>query len=251
MSAYRALTKAGYRAAYRDKTTIFFTFAFPLIFLGIFGTIFRDEPPGKDGLSSIAHIAPGVLSWGLANAAVFGTAFTLVQWRRDDLLRLIRLTPTSLGSVLASRYVLSLAVAAVQAVLFVGVAMLPVFGLRLGSHWPLAVPVLVVGITAFLALGLVIGSLANTPEAVSAVANCVMMPMAFFSGAWIPLDTLPGWIRTLSRVLPLRYLNDAFTGTVAGHAGLGGVAASCGVLLVFTAVLAGAALRMFRWSNAS
>ncbi len=64
------------------------------------------------------------------------------------------------------------------------------------------------GITAFLALGLVVGSLADTPEAVAAIANCVMVPMAFLSGSFYPEDLMPGWLQTSRRVLPLRYLND-------------------------------------------
>ncbi|MEU9130830.1 ABC transporter permease [Kitasatospora sp. NPDC048540] len=249
MSAYRALTGAAHRTAYRDKTTLFFTFAFPLIFLAIFGTIFRDEQPGADGLGAIAHIAPGVLSWGLANAAVFGTAFTLVQWRRDDLLRLIRLTPTTGRTLALSRYTTALTTAALQTLLFTGVALLPAFGLHLGPNWPLSIPVLLTGITTFLALGLVIGSIAATPEAVSALANFVMMPMAFFSGSWIPLDTLPGWIRTLSTVLPLRYLNEGLTRTIAGRTDYQHAAAACGALLLFTLLLSAAALRMFKWSD--
>ena len=94
MSAYAALTQAGYRAYTRDRTTLFFTFAFPLLFLVVFGLIFRGQNVEESGRPYISYIAPGVLSWGVGNAAVFGVAFVLMQWRRDDLLRLIRMTPT-------------------------------------------------------------------------------------------------------------------------------------------------------------
>ncbi len=40
MSAYAALTRPATRAYMRDKSTLFFTFAFPLVFLVVFGLIY-------------------------------------------------------------------------------------------------------------------------------------------------------------------------------------------------------------------
>lgn len=251
MSAYAALSQAGYRAYTRDKTTLFFTFAFPLLFLIVFGLIFQGQEVEESGKPYINYIAPGVLSWGVANAAVFGVGFTLMQWRRDDILRLVRMTPTRASSVLGSRYVLALAIGVVQAVLFVGVAVLPSFGLSLSARWPLALPVLVLGITAFLAIGVVVGSYARTPEAVAAVANCLMLPMAFLSGSFFPLDAMPQWMQTLSRVLPLRYFNDGVSAALTGTDGTGDIAVACAVLAAFALVLCAVALKTFRWSDQS
>ncbi|EGE44037.1 MULTISPECIES: ABC transporter permease [Streptomyces] len=251
MSAYTALSQAGYRAYTRDRTTLFFTFAFPLIFLVVFGLIFHGQTVEESGKPYINYIAPGVLSWGVGNAAVFGVGFVLMQWRRDDILRLIRMTPTPVSTVLASRYVLALGIGAVQAVLFVAVALLPSFGLQLDGRWPLALPVLVLGITAFLALGVIVGSYAKTPEAVAAVANCLMIPMAFLSGSFFPLDAMPGWMQNLSRVLPLRYLNDGISGALTGDGSLTDIGVACAVLAGFALVLGAVALKTFRWSDKS
>lgn len=249
MSAYAALSLAGYRAYTRDKTTLFFTFAFPLLFLVVFGLIFHGQEVEQSGKPYINYIAPGVLSWGVANAAVFGVAFVLMQWRRDDLLRLVRMTPARLPAVLASRYVLAVGIGLVQAVLFVSVALLPSFGLSLDGGWPLALPVLLAGITAFLAIGVVVGSFTRTPEAVAAVANCLMIPMAFLSGSFFPLDAMPGWMQSLSRVLPLRYLNDGVSAALTGDGSGGDVLVSCGVLAAFALVFGALALKTFRWSD--
>ncbi|MER8092416.1 ABC transporter permease [Streptomyces goshikiensis] len=249
MSAYTALTAAGYRAQVRDKATLFFTFAFPLLFLVVFGLIFSGQDVEETGRPYISYIAPGVMSWGVANAAVFGIAFTLMQWRRDDLLRLIRLTPTPLTTVLASRYVLALGVGVVQAAVFIAVAMLPGFGLTLDGRWPLVLPALVLGITAFLAIGVIVGTYANTPEAVAAIANCLMVPMAFLSGSFLPLDMMPSWLRQVSRVLPLRYLNDAATGALTGSGSLAGIGTGCAVLFGFALLFGAIGLKTFRWSN--
>ncbi|WP_432061231.1 ABC transporter permease [Streptomyces sp. S1] len=251
MSAYSALTAAGYRAQVRDKTTVFFTFAFPLLFLVVFGLVFRGRAVEESGFSYLSYTASGVLSWGVANAAVFGIAFTLMQWRSDDILRMIRMSPAPLSSVIGSRYVLALGVGLVQSVLFVGVAMLPGFGLVPASRWPLLIPVLILGITTFLLLGVIIGSVADTPESVAGIANFLILPMAFLSGSFFPLDSMPEWLQNVSRVLPLRYLNDAVSAALTGRGDLSDIGVGCAGLVVFGVLFGAVAVRFFRWTKTS
>lgn len=249
MSAYAALSRATYKATVRDATTLFFTFAFPLVFLVIFGLIFRDQEVGDTGRGYIDYIAPGVLSWGLASAALFGVSFTLMQWRNDDLLRIIRLSPTSIWSVIGSRYIVALAIGVAQSLLFVGVAMLPVFGMRPDSTWPLSIPIMLLAVTAFLALGLIVGSRANTAEAVAAIANCIVVPMAFLSGSFYPLELMPGWLQGISRALPLRYVNDGMAYAFTSFGTMNDYLLSCAALVAFAAVFVVIGVRTFRWSN--
>lgn len=251
MTATTALTRAAYRAAARDATTVFFTFAFPLIFLTVFGLIFKGQLVDDTGYNYIDYIAPGVLSWGVANAALFTVSFTLMQWRNDDLLRLIRMTPAPLRSVLGSRFSVALLMGVLQTLLFIGVAVLPVFGLHLSGRWPLALPMLVFGITAFLALGLIVGTRAKTPEGVAAVANCIMVPMAFISGSFFPIDMMPGWLRGLSEILPLRYINDGMAVAIVGRGSLTEYGIACAALVGFTVVFGAVGVKTFRWSNQS
>lgn len=248
MSAYAALTRATYVASVRDKTTLFFTFAFPLAFLVLFGLIFQGQHV-DGGLASINYIAPGILSWGLGNAAVFSVGFALMQWRRDDLLRLIWRSPTPLRVVLASRWTVVLGMAVAQAVLFTAIALLPFFGLRLTGPWWAVIPLLLLGVTTFVAMGLVVGSVADTPEAVAAIANIVMVPMAFLSGSFFPDDLMPGWLRDIAFVLPLHYLNDGLTDAMGGRGSLGDIGIDCAGLVGFALVFGLIATRIFRWSN--
>lgn len=45
MKSFRKLVFANFKQFFRDKTAVFFTFAFPLIFIGIFGMVFSGEEP--------------------------------------------------------------------------------------------------------------------------------------------------------------------------------------------------------------
>lgn len=251
MSAYSALTRAAYKATVRDATTLFFTFAFPLIFLVIFGLIFRGQQVGDTGHNYVDFIAPGVLSWGLASAALFSVAFMLMQWRNDDLLRIIRLSPVSLWSVMGSRYVTALVIGVAQSVLFVGIAMLPVFGMHPDRNWPLTLPVMLLAVTTFLTLGVIVGSASRTAEAVAAIANSIVVPMAFLSGSFYPLELMPGWLQGLSRILPLRYVNDGMAYALAGQGAIRDYLLSCAALIGYTVVFAIVGVRTFKWSNDS
>jgi len=55
--------------------------------------------------------------------------------------------------------------------IFIGIASLPVFGLKLSGSWWLSIPLLLLGTIAFFALGMLVGAFAKTEEAASAAAN--------------------------------------------------------------------------------
>jgi ABC-2 type transport system permease protein len=198
-------------------------------------------------LKPIQYLAPGLLGWAIASGGAFGASITLVTWRQTKLLRRLRLAPVSVGSVVLARVGISLAVALVQLALFLAIATTPYFGLRLSADWWMAIPVVICGTLAFLSIGLLVGSVTTSQQAATAVANIIILPMAFLGGAFVPLDFAPAWIRDVSYAMPLRYLVTGMQNVMAR--GLGPVSAlpAIGILLGLTAVLTIAAVRLFRW----
>lgn len=201
-------------------------------------------------LKAIQYITPGILSWGVATSAAFGAALTLVAWRRTQLLRRLRLAPMPVWAVVGARVGVSLVVALVQATVFVGVALLPPFGLRLTGQWYLAVPLLLVGTLAFLSIGLFVGSIARTDEAASAMSNFIVLPMAFLSGTFFDITAAPGWLQAVSKVLPLRWMNDAMLDLLVRGKGVEALGAPLAVLAGFAVVVTLIATRFFSWDDA-
>ncbi len=201
-------------------------------------------------LKAIQFITPGILCWGVATSAAFGASLTLVSWRRTKLLRRIRLSPAPVWTVVGGRVGVSLVVAFVQAVLFVGIALTPPFGLRLAGQWWLAVPLLMAGTLAFLSIGLLVGSIAKTDEAASAMVNFIVLPMAFLSGSFFDISAAPQWLQSVSRVLPLRWMNDGMLAVLVRGQGVQAVVVPVLVLLAFAAVVTGVATRVFKWDDA-
>ncbi len=201
-----------------------------------------------ESLRTIQFVTPGLLGWAVAMSATFGAAATLQGWRQSKLLRRLQLAPVSTRSVVSARVVVTVAVALVQLLVFVGLAA-ALFGLTLRGAWWMSVPLLVAGTLAFMALGLLAGALARTTEGAVNLANFVVLPMAFLSGSFFPLDAAPGWLQTVSQLLPLRHLNDGMLDVLVRGQGAGAALAPMGILLAFTAVLTLLAARLFRWET--
>ncbi len=198
-------------------------------------------------LKPIQYLAPGLLGWAIASGGTFGAAITLVSWRENKLLRRLRLAPVSVGSVVLARVGVAVALALVELVVFIGIATTPYFGLKLSAYWWMAVPVVVCGTLAFMAIGLLVGSFAKTQQAATAVANLIILPMAFLGGAFIPLDYAPAWIRDVSYALPLRYLVTGMQDVMARGEGPASALPAIGLLLALAAIVTAIAVRVFRW----
>ncbi|KJK36977.1 ABC transporter [Lentzea aerocolonigenes] len=210
---------------------------------------FAAEKVEDASLKPIQYLTPGILSWGVAVSAVFGSALTLVSWRRKQVLRRIRLAPVSATSVLSSRILVSAGVALVQGGVFVGVASLPVFGLQLSGSWWLAIPLLLLGTIAFFALGMLVGAFAKTEEAASAAANIVVLPMAFLSGTFFPVDQAPAWLQTVSKIFPLRHMNDGMLDVLVRGKGIEALVVPSAILVGFALVVGFIASRVFKWEE--
>jgi ABC-2 type transport system permease protein len=200
-------------------------------------------------LKPIQYLTPGLLGWAIASGATFGAAITLVNWRHNKLLRRLRLAPVSIGSVVLARVGVSLLVALVQLAVFLLVATTPYFGLKLTASWWMAIPVLFCGTLAFMSIGLLVGSVAKTQQAATAIANLIVLPMAFLGGAFIPLDFAPNWIREVSYAIPLRYLVVGMQDVMARGEGPAAALPAIGLLLALTVVLCLISVRVFRWDE--
>ena len=200
-------------------------------------------------LKPIQYLAPGLLAWAIASGATFGAALTLVSWRQKKLLRRLRLTPASTGAIAAARITVSLLIALVQLAVFLLIATLPYFGLKLTHWWWMAIPIVIAGALTFLSIGLLAGSITKTEQAATALANLIILPMAFLGGAFVPLAFAPAWIQKVSYVMPLRYLVTGVQDVMARGDGPSAAVLPIVVLLGIAAVLTLVAVRLFRWDE--
>jgi len=63
-------------------------------------------------------------------------------------------------------------------------------------------------------IGITIGSVMDSPEGFNLITTFMIFPLFFLSGALYPLNNLPSWLGTLTKINPLTYAVDALRGTI-------------------------------------
>ncbi|MFG3200880.1 ABC transporter permease [Streptomyces sp. NPDC048192] len=202
-----------------------------------------------ESVKPIQYLTPGLMGWAIASSAVFSTALTLVTLRRKKILQRMRLSPIRAWEVVAARISMTMLMALTQTALFLAVATLPYFGLRLTGNWWLVVPLVMCGTLALMSLGLLIGSLTRTEESAGGLAQLLVLPMSFLSGSFFSLDNAPGWVQAVSYMMPLRYLVKGSEAVLSRGGGLADALPTMGGMLAFTAVVTALTLRFFRWNE--
>ena len=206
------------------------------------------EAAEDESIEPVQYLAPGILAWGIAISGVFGAAGTLVDLKRDKLLRRLRVTPASAGRFISARITVNLLVAVIQAAVFLGAAA-SVLGLRLSAWTWFAIPLVLLGTFAFLAIGVVVGSIAKTSPGAAGLSNLVTMPMAFISGAFWQVEAMPGWMVQIAQFSPMTHLNLAVQRVVSLGEPPAAVLPHIAYLAGFAVVVTLIALKAFRFDE--
>jgi len=207
------------------------------------------ESVEDDSLQTIQYVTPGLLGWAVAMSASFGAAATLNGWRNSRLLRRLQLSPVKTGTLVSARVMVTILIALAQMAIFLGLGA-AFFGLTLTGAWLMAVPLLIMGTLCFMAIGLLAGSVAKTTEGAVNMANFIVLPMAFLSGSFFPLEGAPGWLQAISLGLPLRHLNDGMTNVMVRGDPWTAALVPIAILAAVAVVITAAAARLFSWESA-
>lgn len=228
----------------REPAAVFFTLAFPLMLLFIFGSIFGNDPnPQLGGRGSVDVSVPGYSALIIGTTSLIGLPITLAAYREQGVLRRLRATPVRPFVVLGSHVLVSLASTAL------GISLLVVAGrLVYNLVWPeapLAVAfALVLSTLSFCGLGFVIGGLLPTARSAQAIGSAFFFPQLFLSGASVPREIMPERVRTIADALPLTQVVILVSGLWSeGGWDLTALAALSGLFAISVLV----SIQTFRW----
>ena len=220
------------------------------VLLGVAGgpspVAIAERPVEAREVSFIDFFVPGILAMSLMNSGVIGLATAFVVYRERGILRRIKVTPFPLTAFILARVLSQLVVAAAQALILIGLAW-ALFDLDLRGNPLVILLAIVVGALAFLAIGFAIAGIARNAETAASYANLVTFPMLFLSGIFFSMERAPGWLRPVTRVLPLAYLVDALREPMTLGRGLGAIWPDLLVLAATFVVAMVVAVRFFRW----
>ncbi|MBL9208222.1 MAG: ABC transporter permease, partial [Opitutaceae bacterium] len=183
MRAWREHLVTSLRLHFRNRMALIYGYLFPLIFLVAFWVLYRHE-----NVPLLRHMGE-LLTVSVLGGACFGLPTTLVSERERGVWRRYRLTPLPTWAVVAStavaRYVLVLTSGLLQLLLAFAL------GMTAPAH-PLDLWVAFTAVSfAFIGLGLVLATLADTVPAVQALGQCLFLPMLIIGGVAVQLASLP------------------------------------------------------------
>ncbi|MCC6404927.1 MAG: ABC transporter permease [Candidatus Yanofskybacteria bacterium] len=222
---------------YLDKTSLALAQA-PTFFT------LRQEKVASRDLKYIDFLLPGLIAMSVMQMSVFSVAFLFVQYKEKGVLRRLAATPMRPFQFVAANALTRLGVSVVQTSIFILVGVLLLNATVVGSYVLVALCV-VLGALMFLGLGFTVSGIAKTVESVPALANLLVFPMLFLGGTFFPISSMPNWLQHVAKFLPLSFFSTALREVMTRDAGLSDIAGDLLGMLVWGALLIGAATLTF------
>ena len=223
MTARRApgILRAGASAArlellgyFRTPDTVFFTFLFPVVILGVFGVAFESmgevgaRPDGTGGISMAASYLPGMVAAGLLLTGVQNVAVDIARERSEGWLRRLGGTPLSAVSYFLGKAGMILVTSLLQLALLLAFAA-GVLRVELPGEpalWARFAGLFLLGIATMTLLGIALSALPRSSRSATAVVLPVVLLLQFISGVYLQFAMLPAWLQDVAALFPLKWL---------------------------------------------
>ncbi len=201
----------------RDPMMVFWSLAFPALWLVFNAVIFKEPIPGSgyEGLNYANFLLPGAIGIAILSASFIGVPLTMTTYRETAVLRRLRVTPVK-TSTLALSFSISNLVFVVVGILVLFVVGKIFFNIQVLGSWAVFIGVTFLGMITFLAIGSAVGSIAPSFRAANIIIWSVFTPMLMLSEIFLPISILPAWIRPIAYALPLTPINTILRDIVYG-----------------------------------
>jgi len=199
------------RALWRQPVWIFTTLVQPVIWLLLFGALFKKvaEIPGFASGSYIEFLAPGVVVMTAFFSASWGGMGMIEDYERGILDRFLS-SPVKRVGLIAGPLMQSAVVIVIQSVIIVLLA------LALGASFPNGVGGVLLLIVISALLGAGFGAFSNgmallfrQRESLIGTMVLLQLPLTFLSGAVMQESLQPGWMQTLADFNPVNWAVEA------------------------------------------
>jgi len=202
------------RIYFRSPDSVFFTFLFPFIMLGIFTAAFGargnigQAPDGTGGISVGAYYLPGMLAAGMLLSGVQNLAVDIAGEKGDGTLKRLGGTPLSPLSYFIGKIGMVLVTGTIQAALLMLVARF-VLNIDLPTDpdtWLTFAWVFLFGTITCAFLGIALSALPRSGRSATAVVIPIVLILQFISGVYLQFYLLPEWMQNLASAFPLKWM---------------------------------------------
>lgn len=204
MRGLTQLTWTEFKLNLRDPLMVFWSIAFPTLWLVLMAVIFEEPIPGFDyhGLNHASFLLPASIGLVVLSASFIGVPLTLTTYRETAVLKRLRVTPVKVIT-LATSFAISQFVFIMMGVLILLVIGMLLFNAQILGAWLAFFGVLILGMITFLAIGSAIGSIAPSFRTANVIIWTLFAPMLILSELFFPISMLPSWLQPIAKVLPL------------------------------------------------
>ncbi|WP_372460046.1 ABC transporter permease, partial [Streptomyces anatolicus] len=191
----------------------------PITMLLLFNYVFggtMSAGMGATGAEYIDYLVPGILLMAVG-AGVLPTTVGVCVDLTDGIVARFRTMPISASSILTGRAVGAVIQTLLSVVLVIGVAFL--VGFRSGAEpleWVAVAGLLTLMCSALTWLAVALGQLVRAPEAASSAAIPFSFLLPFLSSAFVPLDSMPDWLRHFAEWQPYTAFIETLRGLLLG-----------------------------------
>jgi len=209
VSDVAVLAKRSLARIAREPETLMDVTIQPILFVLLFAYVFGGAIPLPGAGNYHEYLIGGMLAMGLAATAP-GTAVALVTDMSSGLIDRFRSLPTSRAAVLAGRTVSDLVTQVIGTAVVAGVGL--AIGWRIHSSVGAAVTAFGLALLfgyAFTWLGAFLGMILRSPEAAQQMGFVLFMPLLFVSNAFVPTQSMPGWLQPIADWNPMSALAAA------------------------------------------
>lgn len=242
---------------FRDRNSAVFNFAFPMILLVVFGSIFGQQELAS-GITFAQYFVAGMIASGVLYTSFQNLAIAIPLEREDATLKRLQGLPMPKASYFIGKIgtVFVTYFAQVIILIAVGVAFYGIELPQTANQWFTFVWASVLGLIALTLCGLAFSVVPKTGRGASAVVTPIVLVLQFTSGVFFVFTQLPEWMQVFASFFPLKWLAQAMRSVflpeeaaafeVAGSWELGMCAL---MLLVWCVIGLVLALKFFRWSS--
>lgn len=211
------LTLTELRLNLRNPMMVFWSIAFPVLWMSLFGAIFSEPMPGYEyvGLSYANFLLPGGIAIVILASAFIGMPIALTTYKETGVLKRLRVTPLK-TSTLALGFTFSQFIFIAIGIIVLFVVGKLAFDVQVLGSWAVLIGVIIFGMLTFLALGGAIGSLVGSWRAAAVITQIIFIPMLFLSDMFMPISIFPDWLQPVCKALPLTPLNIVLRDIIYG-----------------------------------
>lgn len=206
----KAVWSVLYREAincFRDKIRIISSGIMTVVMLLVFSVALGNYDTSALGINKIQFLFPGIIAATISMTAM-SNSLTVVTDKSEGFMKEFLVAPISRSSIALGKIFGTSITALLQGMVLFLASL--IFGVRYGV-------INIIGLFANMfmiafvcsSIGLFVATKVNSQIGYQIVSQAIMTPMVFLSGAYIPINLFPNWLKWIANINPIAYAVNA------------------------------------------